>query len=52
MTQVQTLFDLTWPYLAYIVPTVFILSVMAFADIIVSFLIGIVGRINKKYRVF
>lgn len=52
MTDVQTLFDLTWPYLAYVVPTIFILSVMAFADLIVTFLIGIVSRVNRKYRVF
>lgn len=50
MSDAQELFNLAWPYMAYIVPTIFLLSVIACADLIYSLLVGFLTKARRAIR--
>lgn len=50
MQEARDLIDLAAPYMVYILPVIFVLSFMAFADLILDFSLNIVNSIRKKMR--
>lgn len=51
MSDTQELFEVVWSYMTYLIPTIFIFSVLAFSDLLISLIMSIVNKAKKAINV-
>lgn len=50
MQEARFIIEMAMPYISYIVPALFIFSVLSFADVIISFLYKIFTTLKNRVR--